>query len=137
MQPLRQLQQCGSIVARCSGKHYRKARHEEGRTQFGPSVRIGLALGAKIRKALFQVPIRLHRKVTIRAATGSRCRLYVHAVPYGFRERVESREVARIAPAQPGKALFAQAGATRPGRVGQTQATGVAGKSLQEIFEGS
>jgi hypothetical protein len=135
MQPFRQLQQCGSIVARCSGKHYRKARHEEGRAQFGPSIRIGLALGAKIRKALFQVPIHLCRKVAVRASTGSLCRLYVHARTDGFCKRVECCEVTGITPTQPGKALFAQAGATRPGGVGQTHATGVAGKRDQEILK--
>jgi hypothetical protein len=67
MQPFRQLQQCGSIVVRCSGKHYRKARHEEGRAQFGPSVWVGLVLGAQIRKTFFQAPIHLCRKVAVRA----------------------------------------------------------------------
>ena len=135
MQPFRQLQHCGSIVARRSGKHDRKARHEEGRAQCGPSVWIGLVPGAQIRKALFQVPIHLSRKVAVRAQTGSLCRLHVNARTHGFRKRVESRKVTGISPPQPGKALLAQAGATRPGGVGQTRTTGIARKRDQEIFQ--
>ena len=67
MQPFRQLQQCGSIMTRCSGKHHRKARHEEGWGQCGPSVGFGFVPGAQIRKTFFQVPIHLGRKVTVRA----------------------------------------------------------------------
>ena len=136
MQPFRQLQQCGSIAARRSGKHDRKARHEEGRAQCGPSVWVGLVLGAQIRKALFQVAIHLCRKVAVRASTGSLCRLYVHAHTHGFRKCVERCEVTGITPTQPGKAFFAQARATCPGSVGQTRATGIAGKRVQEILEG-
>ncbi|MGQ0429783.1 MAG: hypothetical protein ACT4UQ_07625 [Gammaproteobacteria bacterium] len=135
MQPFRQLQQCGSIAARCSGKHDRKARHEEGRAQCVPSLWIGLVPCAQIRKALFQVPIHLCRKVTVRASTGSLCRLYVHARTDGFRKRVECCEVTGITPTQPGKALLAQAGATRPSGVGQTHATGITGKRDQEILK--
>lgn len=135
MQPFRQLQQGGSIVAGCSGKHYRKSSHEEGWAQCGPSVWVGLVPGAQIRKALFQVPIHLCREVVVRASTGSLCRLHVHARTHRFRKRVESCEVTGFAPTQPGKALFAQARATRPGGVGQTLATGIAGKRVQEILE--
>lgn len=135
MQPFRQLQQRGSIVAWCPGKHHRKARHEEGRAQCGPSVSVGLVPSTQIRKALFQVPIHLGRKVAVRASTGSLCRLYVHARTYGFRKRVESCEVTGITPTQPGKALFAQARATRPGGVGETRTTGIARKRVQEILE--
>ena len=135
MQPFRQLQQCGSIVARCSGKHDRKARHEEGRAQFSPSVWVGLVQGAQIRKALFQVSIYLGRKVAVRASPGGLRRSYVHARTHGFRKRVKSCEVTGITPTQPGKALFAQAGATRPGGVGQTHATRIACKRDQEILE--
>jgi hypothetical protein len=135
MQPFRHLQQRGSIVAWCSGKHHRKARHEEGRAQFRPSVCVGLVPDAQIRKALFQVAIHLCRKVAVRASTGSLCRLYVHARAHCFRKRVESCEVTGIAPTQPGKALFAQAGATRPRSVGQTHSTGIARKRDQEILE--
>ena len=137
MQPLRQLQQCGPIVARCSGKHHRETRHEKGRAQCSPSVWVGLVMGAQIRKAFFQVPIHLCRKVAVRAQTGSLCRLHVYARTYGFRKRVESCKVTGITAAQPGKALFAQAGATRPSGVGQTQAACVAGKRDQEIFKSS
>jgi len=135
MQPFRQLQRCGSIAAWCSGKHHRKARHEEGRAQCGPLVWIGLVSGAQIRKALFQVPIHFGRKVAVRASTGSLCWLYVHARSDGFRKRVESCEVTGITPTQPGKALFAQAGATSPGSVGQTRTTGIAGQRVQEVLE--
>jgi hypothetical protein len=94
-------------MAWCPGKHHRKARHEEGRTQFSPSVCVGLVLGAQIRKALFQVAIHLCWKMAVQASTGSLCRLYVHARTHGFRKRVESCEVTGITPTQPGKALFA------------------------------
>jgi hypothetical protein len=67
MQPFRQFQQCRSIMARCSGEHYRKARREEGRPQRGPSVWVGLVLGAQIRKTFFQIPIQLCGKVAVRA----------------------------------------------------------------------
>ena len=135
MQLFRQLQQRGSIVAWCPGKHHRKARHEEGWTQCGPSVRIGLSPDAKVRKALFQVAIHLCRKVAVRASTGSQCRQYVHARTHGFRKRAECCEVTGITPTQPAKALFAQAGATRPGCVGQTRAARIAGQRDQEIFK--
>ena len=135
MQPFRQLQQCRSIVTRCSGEHHRKACHEEGRPQCRPLVWVGLVLGAQIRKALFQVPIGLCRKVAVRAQTGSLCRPHVHARTHGFRKRVESREVTVVTPTQPGKALFAQAGAIRPSGVGQTHATGIARQCDQESLE--
>jgi len=65
MQSFRQLEQTGSIAARRSGKHHRKAGHEEGRTQGGPSVRLGHFLGAQIHKAFFQVPMHLCWKVAV------------------------------------------------------------------------
>jgi hypothetical protein len=135
MQPFRQFQQCRSIPARRSGKHYRKARHEEGRAQFGPARCVGLVFGTQIRKTLFQVPIHLGRKVAVWASTGIPRRLYVHLRTDGVRKRVERCEITGITTPQPGKAFFAQAGASCPGSVGETQAAGVAGKCDEEIFE--
>lgn len=137
MQPFRQLQHCGSIAIRRTGKHDRKARHEEGWAQCAPSVRVGLVSGTQIRKAFFQIPIHLCRKVAVQASTGCSCRLYVHAHADGFRKRAERSEVTAVTPTQPGKALFAQAGASRPGGIGQSRTTGVASQRGQEILKSS
>ena len=135
MQPFRQFQQGGSIVAGCSGKHHGKARHEKGRAHRGPSVRVGYFSGAQIRKALFQIPIHCGRKVTVVAATSSRCWLNVHTRSHGFGKRVESCEVTGITPTQPRKTLFAQAGASRPRSVVQARATCIVGQRDQQSLE--
>jgi hypothetical protein len=74
--------------------------------------------------------------VAVRASTGIRRRAYVHLSTDGVRERVERCEIAGITTPQPGKAFFAQAGASRPGGISQTQAASIARKSDEETLEG-
>lgn len=99
--------------------------------RIGPAVRVGFALGTQIRKALFQVPVYCCRKMAVRASTVGRCQLYFYQRAYRSRQSIERCEVTGIAPTQPGKTLLAQSGASRPGRIGQTRATGCAGQRIQ------
>jgi hypothetical protein len=75
--------------------------------------------------------------MAVRASTDGRCRLYFYVRAYGSRQSIERCEVTGIAPAKPGKTLLAQAGASRPGSIGQTRATGFAGQRIQKPFETS